>query len=185
MKFIKGYQTYKEKYPEIANDIKNDQQPEIAIISCCDSRVDPALIFNTNPGTYFSIRNVANLVPPYEKDNLHHGTSAALEFAVKFLKVKNIAILGHTKCGGIIASLDKKFPDNDFITNWMQGIFEDQNVEINQAILKSLNKSFQNLLTFPWIKERVENKELILHKWIFDIDTGKLLDAANNLEEIA
>src|SRR3712207_1749094 len=96
------------------------QAPEIMVISCCDSRVSPEVIFDASPGELFVVRNVANLVPPFETGGEYHGTSAALEFAVQALKVKHIVVLGHARCGGIRAFADETAPlsPGDFIGRW-------------------------------------------------------------------
>ena len=96
---IEGYQAFREKYAHGDNSVMRSlanegQQPEVMIVSCCDSRVDPALILQCEPGDLFIVRNVANIVPPYEKDEAHHGTSAALEFGICYLNVKHLIIVG-------------------------------------------------------------------------------------------
>src|SRR5271168_1065373 len=96
------------------------QQPQVMMVACCDSRVDPALILQCDPGDLFVVRNVANIVPPYEKDTVHHGTSAALEFGVCFLDVKHLILFGHSQCGGIDALINSdNVGKNDFITDWV------------------------------------------------------------------
>ena len=167
--------------------VNNGQQPEVLIIACSDSRVDPALLLNSQPGELFVIRNVANLVPPYEPDGLYHGTSAALEFAVRDLHVHHIVILGHSRCGGMnplrLASLGER-PDREFITPWISIAerachcadaetlsWPDGARLVEQAALKV---SLQNLLTFPWVRERKEAGELRLYVWWFDLERGQL-----------
>src|SRR5271166_4881809 len=125
-KMLQGYQLFREKYASGDNSVMQylsnyGQQPQIMVVSCCDSRVDPALIFQCHPGDLFVVRNVANIIPPYEKDELHHGTSAALEFGVGFLKVKHLILLGHSQCGGIQLLLNSQDSgnQNDFITSWV------------------------------------------------------------------
>ena len=102
-------------------DVADRQRPEVMVIGCCDSRVSPEVIFDTSPGEIFVVRNVANLVPPYETGGEYHGTSAALEFAVQALKVKHIVVLGHARCGGIRAFAGDRAPlsSGDFIGKWM------------------------------------------------------------------
>src|SRR5579863_9197421 len=96
------------------------QKPEVMVVACCDSRVDPALILQCDPGDLFVVRNVANIIPPYENDEAHHGTSAALEFGISVLHVKHLILLGHSQCGGIQALLKTNGePQNDFINNWV------------------------------------------------------------------
>src|SRR5205809_7699132 len=111
-KILKGYQLFRTKYALGDQSVMYQlshygQQPQIMVVACCDSRVDPALILQCDPGELFVVRNVANIVPPYEKDEMHHGTSAALEFGVCHLNVEHIIILGHSQCGGIHALLNK------------------------------------------------------------------------------
>ena len=133
---LNGFQNFKKKYCSNASDffaklVKNGQAPKTMIISCSDSRVDPAILFNTKPGDLFVVRNVANLVPPFQKDDVYHGVSSALEYAVKNLKVQYIIILGHSHCGGISAlcSFCKKEAEKqnskvknetEFIENWVK-----------------------------------------------------------------
>ena len=165
------------------------QSPKILVVACCDSRVDPALVLDCAPGDLFVIRNVANLVPPAEnRSGGRHGTSAALEFGVRNLQVEHIIVLGHAQCGGIrsLFSNSSSEPDS-YISSWMRmagnvhdevlrklpsASTEEQMVACEQrAILVSLD----NLMTFPWIKERVEQGSLQLHGWYFDIEQGLLL----------
>jgi len=181
-KALLGYKKFREKYTTSDQSIMRylsyyGQKPEIMIVSCCDSRVDPALILQCDPGDLFVVRNIANIVPPYEKDDAHHGTSAALEFGIKSLKVKHLILLGHSKCGGINALLNKEdTTPNDFITNWVSLVsmpLNDQCSTDDYAKL-ALKKSYQNCLTFPWIKEKIENGELNIHLWFFDIKTCQI-----------
>ena len=169
---------------------KEGQSPKTIVVGCCDSRVDPAIVTNCDPGDLFIIRNVANLVPPYEISASHHGTSAALEFGVRQLKVENIIVLGHAQCGGIRALMSRT-PGSEskegFISGWMSIASHARNRVLarmpgepieaqaraceQEAILVSLD----NLLTFPWILERVAQKKLVLHGWYFDMERGELL----------
>ncbi len=181
-KIIKGYSNFRKKYATGDNSIMKNlayhgQKPEIMVVSCCDSRVDPALILQCDPGDLFIVRNVANIVPPYEKDERHHGTSAALEFGICYLNVKHLIILGHSQCGGIEALLNSaSLEQNDFITNWVELIDENSSAtqDINEFAEHALTCSYQNCLTFPWIKEKVMQKELAIHLWFFDIKTGEI-----------
>jgi carbonic anhydrase len=111
-KILKGYQSFREQYAHGDNSVmrylaSHGQNPEIMVVACCDSRVDPALILQCDPGDLFTIRNVANIIPPYEKDDLHHGTSAALEFGICYLHVEHLIIFGHSQCGGINALMNQ------------------------------------------------------------------------------
>ena len=128
-KLIEGFQIFTNSFFDKDSDFyqnlrKRGQKPEIMIISCSDSRVDPANLFGTKPGELFVVRNVANLVPPYQPDDNYHGVSAAIEFGVRDLGVKDIVILGHAFCGGIDAlcsyGLGEKINDREFITPWIK-----------------------------------------------------------------
>ncbi len=163
------------------------QSPKTIVVGCCDSRVDPAVVTDCDPGDLFIIRNVANLVPPFETCGNFHGTSAALEFGVRHLEVENIIVLGHTQCGGIQALLGQATAMQDgFVSGWMkvasharnrvQSRMQGKSPEAQaraceqEAILVSLD----NLLTFPWILERVASNKLALHGWYFDMGRGEL-----------
>jgi len=178
---IKGYQAFRDKYVHGDQSImqslsRHGQQPDVMVVACCDSRVDPALILQCDPGDLFVVRNVANIVPPYEKDARHHGTSAALEFGICFLKVKHLVLLGHSQCGGIQALIDNsRLQQNDFITNWVSQVkIEDKLKTADDYAKYSLQQSYQNCLTFPWIAERVDKKTLRVHQWFFDIKSGQI-----------
>jgi len=171
------------------NLVEQGQTPKFLIVGCCDSRVDPALIFDCAPGDLFVIRNVANLVPPAEDRVGHHGTTAALEYGVRNLGVEHIVVLGHAHCGGIQTLMKTGGTDDpdSFIDDWMK-LAETARVSVTvdfpdatdeqrhraceqRAILVSL----QNLQTFPWINQRVEQGKLMLHGWYFDIQQGQLM----------
>ncbi len=160
------------------------QRPSALVIACSDSRCDPATVFDAGPGELFVVRNVANLVPPYEPDGNYHGTSAALEFGVCALAVPAIVVMGHAMCGGINALMNG-VPDScpDFIAPWIS-IAErararvlacDDGIDLTRACeYEAVRLSLYNLLSFPWIKERVEQGKLKLHGSLFDIRTGIL-----------
>lgn len=184
-KIIQGYKIFKTKYAHGNKSVMkylslNGQKPEIMVVACCDSRADPALILQCDPGDLFVVRNVANIVPPYEKDAMHHGTSAALEFGICYLKVKHLILLAHSQCGGIEALLNNKdLSQNDFITNWVSLIkipscLDDEKTNIDDYTKLVLKKSHKNCMTFPWIKEKIINKQLTIHLWFFDIKTGQI-----------
>ena len=142
------------------------------MVSCCDSRVDTGILFDAEPGEFFVIRNVANLIPPYELKGDYHGTSAALEFAVTCLKIKEIMVLGHANCGGIRALMenDGNIKKDGFIDRWMQIAVpakkeilarNDLNTldeKIDACEKTAINYSLRNLLTHPWVKQRVEKE---------------------------
>ena len=179
---LQGYQQFREKYAHgdksVMEYLSNyGQQPQTMVVACCDSRVDPALILQCDPGDLFVVRNVANIVPPYEKDTGHHGTSAALEFGVRFLQVKQLILLGHSQCGGIQALLcNHDANKNDFITNWVSLIkTPDANLQDTDEYAKlALKQSYQNCLTFPWLKEKVTQQALAISLWFFDIKMGQI-----------
>lgn len=194
-RMLDGYRAFKtgtflgheQKY---ANLVKQGQSPGVAVIACSDSRVDPAFVFQADPGDIFMIRNVANLVPPMEEGGTFHGTSAALEFAVKALQVPNIVVLGHAHCGGIKAMIEGEVSSEEsgytYVPAWVSILSaayrraiatmpdlsdeEMQKVCEQNAVLVSL----ENLTTFPWIRERIADKRLKLHGWYFDIGTATL-----------
>ncbi|GAB4124224.1 MAG: carbonic anhydrase [Sideroxydans sp.] len=162
------------------------QTPKILVVACCDSRVDPAIVLDCAPGDLFVIRNVANLVPPAESAELgHHGTSAALEYGVRMLGVHHIIVLGHAHCGGIAALLDGAASTADsYIENWMRLAEPARRVAQAEKLTGSLHRtceqqailgSLANLMTFDWIRQRVEQGTLALHGWYFDIERGELL----------
>lgn len=181
-KILKGYLAFRKKYAHGNRSIMRflsqyGQQPKIMVIACCDSRVDPALILQCDPGDLFVVRNIANIVPPYEKDKAHHGTSAALEYGITVLEVKHLILLGHSQCGGMQALMDKRSTtDFDFINNWVSII--DAPVEalnsVDDCAKFALHESYDHCLTFPWIKERVAQNNLNIHIWFFDISKGQI-----------
>ena len=194
-KIFKGYQIFREKYAHGDKSVmqylsKYGQKPQAMVVSCCDSRVDPALILQCDPGDLFVVRNVANIVPPYEIDAAHHGTSAALEFGICFLKVEHLILLGHSQCGGIQALLDStnklksKKKEDDFITSWVSLIKTDHDigVSVDECAKLALDQSYQNCLTFPWLKEKVMKRQLNICLWFFDIKTGQIFTHSDRAE---
>ena len=159
------------------------QSPETLVIACSDSRVDPQTIFAAVPGELFVIRNVAALVPQYEPDPGHHGTSAALEFGVKVLKVARIVVLGHGQCGGVRAMAYGPPPQaHDFIASWveigkpaLEAAGGGAEPKLDRIEAEVVRVSLANLLTFPWIAEAVALGRLVLQGYIFDVHTGVLL----------
>lgn len=194
-KLVKGFHLFQHKYfheSAIYQELTSKgQSPEALVIACCDSRNDPALLLQSKPGEIFVVRNVAAIVPPYQPDDHYHGTSAAIEFAVKGLKVKDIIVLGHAMCGGVQALAEKEktaASHFEFLTQWISiGEKAREEVDRNQPGLPpdqrqcALEKevivtSLNNLMTFPWIMEGVEQRRIVLHGWYFDMMNGKLLD---------
>jgi carbonic anhydrase len=170
--------------------LKQGQNPRTMLIGCSDSRVDPAILTNSAPGDLFMVRNVANLVPPYQLDDALHGVSAALEFAVCHLEVEHIIVLGHSHCGGIKALMDGTCgcKGGGFISHWMsiatpardQILAElhdkDAELQCRAAEQAAILLSLENLHSFPFIDERILSGRLSLHGWYFDLDQGELLE---------
>jgi carbonic anhydrase len=169
--------------------VRHGQSPRAMVVACCDARVDPAIIMDCDPGDLFVVRNVANLVPPYETGGGYHGTSAALEFAVRGLKVEHVIVLGHARCGGIRALMGESgIPGGaEFIGPWMsiaeearssirkEHGGEDFDRQAKACELASLRVSLKNLASFPFVREAVAAGRLGAHGWYFDIEKGELL----------
>lgn len=191
--FIEGFQRFQSKYfsgeKKLYDKLSGGQNPTTLLIGCCDSRVDPALLLDCDPGDIFVIRNVANLVPPCNETGNQQGVSAAIQFAVEALQVQRIIVMGHEKCGGIRALMQGYKPSRkiDFIGRWMR-IVEPVKKEVlsrlshcsvdvqNHACeLGAIILSLNNLRSFPWVKERVDSGQLALHGWYFDMTHGSLL----------
>lgn len=165
------------------------QSPRVMVIACSDSRVDPAQVFDTSPGTIFVVRNVANLVPPFEKDPSRHGVSAALEFAVTQLEVAEIVVMGHESCGGVNAALTRAFDgkapgEGGFIAHWVDMLDDARDRIIaehgegpaaaHEMELEAIRVSIANLRTFPFIPEREAAGTLTIHGAYFSIADGVL-----------
>ncbi len=158
------------------------QSPEAMVIACSDSRVDPQTIFAAVPGELFVVRNVAALVPPYEADAGYHGTSAALEFGVKVLKVSRLVVLGHGQCGGVRALAYGPPPQaRDFIASWVEigrpavdAAGEVEAGRLSRIEAEVVRLSLAHLMTFPWIAEPVAEGRLALQGYLFDVHTGVL-----------
>jgi carbonic anhydrase len=175
------YLDQKQRWERLAEG----QEPPLMIIGCCDSRVDPGIIFDTDPGQVFVLRNVANLVPPYEVDSGHHGASAAIEFAVTGLEVRHIVVLGHGACGGIAAALqggDQGAPGPSFVDKWVSIVADAREQVLASAPadpqraleLEAVKVSLANLRSFPWVREREQEGSLKLHGAHFAIAEGVL-----------
>ena len=189
---VSGYQTFatqrllteQSRYRELS---ERGQSPQVMVIGCCDSRVSPEVIFDAGPGELFVVRNVANLVPVYQPDGGAHGVSAALEYAINVLRIKHVVVLGHAQCGGIKAFIDKIDPlsPGDFIGRWMamfikpgevveqreRETMQDFTVRIEKA---AIFRSLENLMTFPFVRSRVERGEMELHGAYFGVAEGSL-----------
>jgi len=174
-------------YERLANE---GQRPRAMVISCCDSRVHVTSIFGADQGEFFIHRNIANLVPPYETDGNRHGTSAAVEYAVTVLQVAHLIVLGHSQCGGVRGCLDMckgNAPDleraDSFVGRWMDILkpkfeqiadIEDEAQQVLELERLAVLTSFENLMTFPFVKEKFEAGKLSLHGLWLDIGAGKL-----------
>jgi carbonic anhydrase len=174
-----------EQYEELA---AYGQAPDVMVVSCCDSRVDPETIFSAMPGELFVMRNVANLIPPYETGGTYHGVSAAIEFAVLNLRIKHLVIMGHSGCGGVKAALDRaaRETEGQFITKWMSMLDAARlavlashqgaaRKEMEAALEREgIKTSLKNLRSFPFLAEKESKGRLALHGAYFDIATGQL-----------
>ena len=193
-KFIDGFRNFRRFYFDAENDyytsLNKGQHPKAIVIACSDSRADPALLMGCDPGDIFVVRNVANLVPPYAPDGGRHGVSAALEYAVKHLKVQDVIIMGHACCGGIHALVSGGGDEDrdEFIGPWVD-VARHALEKVDEAMpgacdadraraceLWNVRLSLDNLMTFPWVKSAVEEGRLSLHGWYFDLQSGELLE---------
>ena len=172
----------RERFEALA---QRGQRPETLVIACSDSRVDPTMVFDVGPGEMFIVRNVANLVPPFEEDTAFHGTSAAIEFAVRVLEVREIIVMGHAMCGGIHALLHPASAERlDFMSSWVEIAAEardrvlacDLAADERQQMCEyeAIKLSLRNLMTFRWVASRVADGRLTLYGALFDIRTGVL-----------
>ena len=158
------------------------QSPEAMVIACSDSRVDPQTVFGAVPGELFVVRNIAAIVPPYSPDASHHGTSAALEFGVRVLKIPRLVVLGHGQCGGVKAMAYGPPPQaQDFLASWVEygkpalaAAGEKPEGRLQRIEAEVVRLSLANLMTFPWIAEAVAGSRLTLHGYRFDVHTGVL-----------
>ena len=177
-----AYVRQKARFDALASE---GQSPPVMIISCCDSRVDPATVFDTVPGQVFALRNVANLVPPYETGGGLHGVSAAIEFGVLGLAVSHIVVLGHAQCGGITAALkggDFGQSGQSFIDGWVDIVRAARDDVLarspadaqRELELAAIKVSMSNLRTFPFIAEQEQAGTLRLHGAYFGIADGVL-----------
>ncbi|MGZ3691507.1 MAG: carbonic anhydrase [Pseudobdellovibrio sp.] len=194
MRLLKGFKQFREKFfdgdDSIYHKLSTDGQvPKTLIIGCSDSRVDPAIISSAGPGELFVVRNVANIVPPYDPDSGRHGVSSAIEFAVVNLKVDNVIILGHRQCGGIRALL---FPEESkaggFVQKWMKILdpakqralakcnHDDHAALWHQCELEGIRTSIENLRSFPFIEQAIKERNIEIVGVYFDLEKGELLE---------
>jgi carbonic anhydrase len=191
-KLIAGFKSFKEakfkQNPELFEPLKQGQSPEVMIIACADSRVCPTMLHGLEPGEAFIVRSVANLVPEYDPsmENVHHGTSAAVQYAVTALGVKKVIVMGHSSCGGIKALMTMEDFESDFVGSWVKIGLPAKETTLSQMGDKPLteqcsfceqeavNVSLRNLLTFPFVEERVKTGEVELFGMHYDFHDGKL-----------
>ena len=182
------YREHLDLFEKLATE---GQSPKILIVGCSDARVDPGILTQTQPGDIFTIRNVAAMVPPAQipPDERQHGTSAAIEFAVRGLEVEHVVILGHALCGGIAALVDGQdsvFASFDYLSTWTSVARETRDVVVREMagrpraeIMRAVEQaavvnSMKNLMGFPWLAERVAAGKLVLHAWWFNLTEGQL-----------
>jgi carbonic anhydrase len=194
---IEGYRIYREKrWPELRNLhralAERGQAPKTLVIACADSRVDPATIFNAGPGELFVVRNVANLAPPFEEAPGFHGVSAAIEFAVKQLKVETIVVLGHAQCGGVAAALEERTRDpHSFLDAWISLLdtaksrIPEHGDRASELEHESIRVTLENLATFPFIQDAMRTRGLNLVGMRYGVADGglELLDTATGTFE--
>jgi carbonic anhydrase len=161
------------------------QSPSTLFITCSDSRIVPELITQTGPGELFVIRNAGNIVPPYTPDG--GSEAAAVEYAVSVLRVQDVVVCGHTRCGAITAVRDRKSTSKlPAVRRWIRGaglarrLFEQQSAADREAVLRraveaNVLEQLQNLMTHPAVAERVAEHDLTLSGWVFDLETGRVL----------
>ena len=192
-KLIDGYHRFRKttfrreqgRYRRLALE---GQEPKVLVIGCSDSRVSPSVVFGAQPGDIFVARNIANIVPPHDPDGKPRSIGAVVEYAVKVLKVTDIVIKGHARCGGVAALVDgaKHLPPTDYLRAWVEVaaparlLFppnfdelspDEQRLVSEHAVIQN---SMMNLSGFPWVRERLENGTLRIHGWHFDFETGLL-----------
>ncbi|MCA0050252.1 carbonic anhydrase [Mesorhizobium sp. B283B1A] len=179
------YRDERDRYRQLA---EAGQRPHTLVVACCDSRAAPETIFDCGPGELFVVRNIANVIPPYEPDDHYHATSAALEYAIQVLQISNIVVMGHGRCGGIQAALCKcreSIGREDFVGKWIslldagaeqiRGNLLMTEVERQTALERvSIRNSISNLRTFPYVDELERNAKLCIYGAWFDISTGEL-----------
>ncbi len=202
LRLLAGFRRFRMRYfdPDSSfyRRLQGGQTPKSLVIACSDSRVDPAILTDASPGEMFVVRNVANLVPPFESGGTYHGVSAAIEFAVVNLRVENVIILGHRQCGGIRSLMQNENPtQGSFVGQWMQiaaparekvlrekvlreneteNASETEDRLCRQCELESIAISLDNLRTFPFVQAAMQERRLSLHGAYFDLESGELYE---------
>ncbi|MGE0046671.1 MAG: carbonic anhydrase [Hyphomonadaceae bacterium] len=183
---LAGYRRFREqRWPGLASlhrKLAKGQRPKTLVIACSDSRVDPSAIFDASPGELFVVRNVANLVPPYQADGAYHGVSAAIEFAVSRLEVETILVLGHAQCGGVAAALDEgSVADTDFLAPWLtllgpakSRLDQSRGDACTALEFESIRVSLENLASFPFIRAALDAGKVRLEGARFGVADGIL-----------
>lgn len=193
--FLKGFRRFQRHYfdrhPELYGRLFTEgQRPRALMVACCDSRCDPGMLTDSEPGDMFVVRNVANLVPPHVQAVSYAGTTSAIAFAICNLEVAHVIVMGHARCGGIRALMENKEPGCDeerLIAKWL-GIAADARDKVLQELPEkskevqaraceqaAILKSLENLMSYPWISRRVNEGKLALHGWYFDMENGTLM----------
>ncbi|MES3037388.1 MAG: carbonic anhydrase [Bdellovibrionota bacterium] len=191
LRLARGFRKFREKYFELDHSVYREklssgQSPKTLIIGCSDSRVDPAILSNSAPGEIFVVRNVANLVPPYDVTGGFHGVSAAIEFAVLDLKVETVIILGHRQCGGIRALMLNQTRPDGYVSRWMSiataakhRVLDkyrdaDPDTLCRHGETESIIDSIKNIKSFPFVREAIKERDLTVLGIYFDIEKGEL-----------
>ncbi|MBX2988366.1 MAG: carbonic anhydrase [Bdellovibrionaceae bacterium] len=193
LRLMVGFRRFRDRYFQQENSLyqrlsSSGQTPKTLVIGCSDSRVDPALITSASPGELFVIRNVANLVPPYESAGGLHGVSSAIEFAIVNLRVENVVILGHRQCGGIRALVQGQQKRASFVGQWMQiaqaareRVFSrypgaDEETLCRHCEMESIVTSIENLKTFPFVQEALQERGMNIVGAYFDLEMGEMFE---------
>jgi carbonic anhydrase len=186
---LQGFRRFQSEYfgeDTPYRELAHGQQPGTLVIGCCDSRVHPPQLVGAAPGEVFVLRNVANLVPPYDPDSAHASVAASLEFAVLSLKVQRIVVLGHSGCGGIRALMQDDAPADSALARWLaiaaparafvvrHHAERDEAAQLTVCEKAAILVSIEHLLSYPWILEAVEAGRLRLDGWYFDMRDGAL-----------
>ena len=187
-KFSHFLNTYYKKNSGLMKELANKQNPELLVIACSDSRIDPAILFDMKPGEIFSVRNVANIVPAFNAETENHSVWAAIEYAIFGLNIKSILVLGHSNCGGVnfLSNLIRENDTGSFyhLPIWVRNAASDEFSSLchshaqkhDSGLLEKENimHSIRNLKACPWIEERLTNKILAINGFRFDIKNGAL-----------
>ncbi len=195
-RLLAGFRAFRARHYERQPEpwmrlVREGQRPEVLVVACSDSRVDPALLLGAEPGELFVVRNVAALVPPYAPDGAEHGTAAAIEFAVKVLGVRHVLVLGHGGCAGVAAArAGTPAGCEEFLGPWTRTVADavsglDEPAEMERAAVR---RSLENLRGYPWLAEAERAGLLAVHGWRFDLERGRIEgydEAAGRFRDLA